>query len=614
MKTFTKKTDITLLILSLFFLFFGSVIILFSNSFILILKDFLENVVFHEAFELEKWYDTLLSIFAFPIFCVLLVDAVLFPKFSNKTKIIIISFVFALIAIFTVYFSAAKSMSLMDSDMASEILLAKECWLEKSLFPIGWHYSTEIRLINTQLISAPIFIFTNNWIIVKTLTVIIVCALYSLSLLFLLNQLEIKQTWIKLLCCLLVFSPWSFLVWKYVLYGSYYIPHIAISFIYIGLFISLIRNQNTPKKQKIYSYLFWFFAFYSGLSSIRYIIYFVFPVAAVMNYYAITNLSKNHLEFNFKKYFIEDKNIFYSTFGLVLSGFGYLFNTFILAHFYSFSNFNTTAFRTIGDVKLVDFYAGLMDLLGYKNEVSVLTPCGLSDLLLYVALVFFFICLFISINKKSKLDYYKKLFLIISVVMFAFDSFVYIKTEYIIRYFLLLIPYIIPCFAIFISNDEISILKKYILGVSLSVCLLTNSFYTFETVINTSYTKDKTKVTQFLKDNNLNFGYATFWNANVFTYLSNGQIELANLYRKDINDNNYLQDEYDYDNWLTPKRYYKKDDSTKNVFLLIDSHEYELNYERNVIKNGKLIYEDDYYKVYLYDTLGQFKESFNNTN
>ncbi len=616
MEKFSKKTDITLLILSIIFIILSSIIILFSNHFIILMKDFLENVVFHESFELEKWFDTILSIFSFPIFGILFIDAVLFPKFRNSTKITLLILLFAIIAIFTIYFSATKSMTLMDSDMASEILLAKECMLEKSFFPRGWHYSTEIRLINTQLVSAPVFFFTDNWVIVKTITVIVVCLLYSLSLWFLLNQIEIKKTWIKFLSCLLLFSPWSFLAWKYVYYGSYYIPHIAISFIYIGIFLYINKNSLSDKKYKAYQIIFWLLAFYSGFSSIRYLIYFVFPVAAVMNYRAISNLSKNKIPFNFKKYFIEDKSIFYSTGGLFLGGFGYVINTLFLSHFYSFSNFNTTAFRTIGDVKLVDFYAGILDLLGYKNEVSVLTPSGISDLLLYVALVFFVICFYQLLKKDSKNNENQKLFLSITLMIFAFDTFVYIKTEYILRYFLLLVPYIIPCFAIMISSDQLSNLKRYILGVTLSVTLMINSFYTFESVLNKSYKNDlaytdnKIDVCNFLKENNLNFGYATFWNANVFTYLSNGQIELANLYRKSIDDDNYIQNEYDYDNWLTPKRYYTKSDDTKNVFLLIDSREYELNSQTNVIQNGNCIYSDDYYKVYLYDTLGDFKSSF----
>lgn len=609
MKEFSKKTDCILLALSIFFLIFGSIVILFSNNFVYILKDFIQNVVFHEEFDIEPWFDTLLSIFMYPMFCVLFVDAVLFVKFRKQTKIIILTTLFIITGIFITFVTATRSMDFMDYDMSSEILLAKECWLQKSFIPRSWYYSTEIRLLNTQLISAPIFAFTNNWVVVKSITVIIISLLYSLSLWFLLSELEIKELWIKMLSCLLIFSPWSMQLWQFVLYGSYYMPHISISFVFIGLFFGIFNNNYSAKKHRTYKILYWLLAFYSGLSSIRYIIYFVFPLAFIINFIAISNLSRNKIHFEFRKYFIDDRKVFYSTLALFVSGFGYICNSFVLAKFYSFSNFNMTALKTIGSVKFVDFYAGILDLFGYKNEVSVLTPSGLSDLLLYVALIFFVICL-VHLLRKKEFQGNQKLFLMLTVVILVFDSFVYIKTEFIIRYFLLLVPYIIPCFAIIISNSDVPNVKKWILGTSLSVTLLTNSFYTFETTLNYSNTTEKKAVTKFLLDNNYTFGYGTFYNANVFTYLSNGKIEVGNLYKKDIDNQMFLIDEYKYDTWLTPKRYYSQPDSLKNVFLILDAQEYKNNINHNSIKNGKCIYDDGYYYVFLYDTLKDFKESF----
>ena len=54
--------------------------------------------------------------------------------------------------------------NIINSDMSSEMVLAKQLAEEgKWMLSDNWYYSTELRVVNTQLISAFIFRFTDNW-------------------------------------------------------------------------------------------------------------------------------------------------------------------------------------------------------------------------------------------------------------------------------------------------------------------------------------------------------------------------------------------------------------------------------------------------------------------
>lgn len=159
---FSKKINIILYLIVILSLSLCTFLIIKAPDLLFIIQNILENKVFHRTFSLEKWADTINSLIAFPVFFVVFFEAVLFPKYSDTFKLIHILTFTVLTLLITCIASAVNSDEYMTSDMASELLLAKECYLQKSLFPRTWFYSTELRVLNTQIISAPLFIFTTR--------------------------------------------------------------------------------------------------------------------------------------------------------------------------------------------------------------------------------------------------------------------------------------------------------------------------------------------------------------------------------------------------------------------------------------------------------------------
>ena len=137
--------------------------------------------------------------------------------------------------------------------------------------------------------------------------------------------------------------------------------------------------------------------------------YFVFPLFLTQTIYFL-NTEKELSGLNFKSIFIQNKNNYYSCLSLICCIAGYLFNNLILSRIYTFSSYNTTTFTRIGDVTFSDLHSFFLRFLGYKNEVSVFTPSGIINILLYVFYVSFFIILIKELKWLTPARYYTENF------------------------------------------------------------------------------------------------------------------------------------------------------------------------------------------------------------
>ena len=107
----------------------------------------------------------------------------------------------------------------------------------------------------------------------------------------------------------------------------------------------------------------------------------------------------------------------------------------------------------------------------------------------------------------------------------------------------------------------------------------------------------------YLQENNYSFGYATFWNANVYAGISNGQIEVAGI------KNPSTMEPY---RWNTLERYFQHDYCKEKTFILLDIDEYSEFKDSKVIQAGEGVYQDDRYIILeypnskmIYDLIGE---------
>ena len=214
MTYFSRKQSFIFMGVSFLVLILGTTLVCFSSNFIQFSYDFFSQKVFHRSFDLAKWLPTIESFFIIPVFAMIVVQTVFFPKFSDQHKVVILSVYFCALLFVTLYGVAVATRRHVDADLASEILLATECVREKTFWPRGWNYSTEIRLFNTNLITAPAFLFTSDWNIAKLLTSLGEIIILFFAMYYVLCQVRIKKFWVKYFICILSVLPFSAMAWN----------------------------------------------------------------------------------------------------------------------------------------------------------------------------------------------------------------------------------------------------------------------------------------------------------------------------------------------------------------------------------------------------------------
>ena len=85
-KNFSKKSEIILVSLSIFAIFISTLLVIFANQFYTIIYEILSTKVFHREFDFNKWLPSIESFFLIPSFLVITVNALIFTKYSKKSK------------------------------------------------------------------------------------------------------------------------------------------------------------------------------------------------------------------------------------------------------------------------------------------------------------------------------------------------------------------------------------------------------------------------------------------------------------------------------------------------------------------------------------------------
>ena len=93
----------------------------------------------------------------------------------------------------------------LDSDMAAEMIFSRILSEEHHIFSTtNWYYSTEFRVLYTQLIMGPLFRICNNWHVIRTITNLVFYGLMLVSYYYFMKPLKVSRGLTVLSSCLLL--------------------------------------------------------------------------------------------------------------------------------------------------------------------------------------------------------------------------------------------------------------------------------------------------------------------------------------------------------------------------------------------------------------------------
>lgn len=492
----------------------------------------------------------------------------------------------------------------LDSDMAAEMMFSKLLAEEGHLFGSGnWYYSSEFRVLYTQLLMVPLFHLTGNWHVIRLITNMVTYVLLLASYFYLAKTLRVDRN-VKILCSVALLLPFSETMMLHMQIGNTYMPHLILLFFYYGIYVRL-TGLGVPRAEgirRIVLYvLFTALAIVFGLSGVRYLLAMQIPLllTTIIRMIRSDELRRVRLEGAKPGMILRNQNgcrmIGIAFLGCIASGIGYLINILVIAKAYSFATYESISFIAVYQGILVqrlqDTFGSLLMLFGYIPEKAVLSVRGLISMVAFVLMI----ALFLVWRKvRHTTEEQHQFLLLFFEVSFVLNTFVFVFTDSTVvpRYFLTSLCFLVPLAAVMMSEEKVRF-DRNVLALVLIAALALATLKTAGSMAVTDKNAGRRASAQYLVENGYTFGYATYWNANILQEMTDGSVEVANILDPES---------MEFFRWSSEARYYEPDYADGKVFLLLTCEEEETYQNARALQRGERVYADADYVIYSYDS------------
>ena len=489
--------------------------------------------------------------------------------------------------LFDLWYQLVPGKWIVDSDLASEMILSDLLNKEGTIISHNWFYSTELKVVNLQwFYRLGLLIFPNDWHLARTFGMAITLALFAAAMLFFVKCAGLGRAGLWMVGTLLWPFGQHYLV--YAIYGGYYLVY---TFFYMLVLALVLRSLNADKK---HCALQWVLACVitavAGMNGVKQLMVFHAPLclaAAILLVLALHSCGKTDWKAALDACRKEVRLLVASLVTAVAAAAGYFVSNAVLSRMYDFKSYNFIVWNRDEDWFTLDRI--LMDFFhefGYENGSGVFHFGGIAAAVgLLLGCWMFFCIVRLLLLRLDKLERNDKLLVLLLVAMLAVCGVAYTYFhEYYLYFWLMNMPVAIAVMAVEIKTEDFHILgARQLLGVGLAACFTLCAVSTVRQEQEHPYLAHKglNTAAEWLVDNGYTQGYSTFWNGNAMTELTSGKLEVWTLQSLDRDD---------VPNWLQPKSHLTTD--PEHPFLLIDTE------TDGPAENAKLIQYGDCTEVY----------------
>lgn len=488
--------------------------------------------------------------------------------------------------LFDLWYQLVPGKWIVDSDLASEMILSDLLNKEGTIISHNWFYSTELKVVNLQwFYRLGLLIFPNDWHLARTFGMAITLALFAAAMLFFVKCAGLGRAGLWMVGTLLWPFGQHYLV--YAIYGGYYLVY---TFFYMLVLALVLRSLNADKK---HCALQWVLACVitavAGMNGVKQLMVFHAPLclaAAILLVLALHSCGKTDWKAALDVCRKEVRLLAASLVTAVAAAAGYFVSNAVLSRMYDFKSYNFIVWNRDEDWFTLDRI--LMDFFhefGYENGSGVFHFGGIAAAVGLLLGCWMFFCIVRLLLRLDKLERNDKLLVLLLVAMLAVCGVAYTYFhEYYLYFWLMNMPVAIAVMAVEIKTEDFHILgARQLLGVGLAVCFTLCAVSTVRQEQEHPYLAHKglNTAAEWLVDNGYTQGYSTFWNGNAMTELTSGKLEVWTLQSLDRDD---------VPNWLQPKSHLTTD--PEHPFLLIDTE------TDGPAENAKLIQYGDCTEVY----------------
>ena len=481
-----------------------------------------------------------------------------------------------------------------DSDMSSEMVLSKLISQEGGVLSKSWYYSTELRVLNIQLVLAPLFHVFDSWQTVRTVGSAILLALLAATYIFMARGLNISLN-TALLSAGVLMLPLSGSYTYSVLTGLFYIPHVCISFVLFGL-LCRYSKCSSQKKSCVLLAVTAAISLIAGLGGVRQLFVFMAPAAAAAVLGLLCKIKEEDAAAG-------RKILRVALISLAAAFIGLAVNKLIFPGIYSFCDYGnntygrTVLFESFSFESLEFCISSILELCGFK------TGAIFSGYLIYnllCAAVFLAAALSIrQLLKDREFDYaekYTAIYLLCGLALLA-AAFCFTDMDKITRYFVPVLAFALPCICMCLEKIKLDgKIKKSCTAVLLALFALC-SLNTYRQMFPADTNTELKNVVSYLEQEGFTEGYSSFWNGNIITELSDGKIEMRIVSTDLITERDDMQYVY---KWLQNKSHTETVPDSR-FFLILSAAE-----DENCGLDQSPIYRSDIYTIYAFDSYEDF--------
>lgn len=530
--------------------------------------------------------------------------------------------------IFAMAFLLIDKGRIIDADMSGEMVLAKFLCQTGGIMTTEWFYPTEIRFINTHIIYKLGFLLFNSWTVVRVFTGVVLLSLLAAGSVFCVAQTDKIRN--SALAAFIILMPFSVNQANFVVYGYYYITFTVFTLLAVGLFF-MAASGASPRTRGIGTVCGCILAFLVGCGGMRMTLIIYLPLLiAILAVYLDRSLFSAAARSQ-----EDDEKFAESTLHgiqlMMCDCMGVMFNYAILSKIYTYQTYDNARIHSFVLSDLISFimycsaavfgfdnapyykYAEILSrnhmelysqITAFGNS-TLFTPegmCYISSVCMFALLVLAFV---VYILKWKELTSKVKMYLVFMISSVAINSLICILTaNERPRYLMISLLLFLPLFSMFIGFVKEK--KQYFLSSMLTVimvgCVLFQSLVIIvkPALANYNLPTGREKAAKWLVENGYKNGFATYWNCNILTELSNGDLEMYIV----IDTNLGLKTMEMYE-WYQIKDHLK--DPSGRIFLLLTDKEIKHKFVRYYIDDNRLVYDQDGIKIYEYASAAELR-------
>lgn len=468
------------------------------------------------------------------------------------------------------------------ADDASELVLSKMLAAEGGVLSTNWHYSTELEILNTQLVYSFLFRFISNFKVVRILGQVILSGIFLASYYFCLYSMDKEKVKKRFfLTAFLLLIPIS-QAWVYLILKTYYIPHVAITFVALG-FACLAQREDLSKRQRICVFsLGSLLAFVGCLEGMRHIQMAYLPLV-LSSVWMLYNALET-AEWDLKRLSLP-RGILEHICWLLCAGAGFLVNAFVLSGIYDYKDQNNATFtETLAFENIEKVWNAFLEVTGYTGEQKMMSFGGICNALAVLgacALFYVLIRLVCNIKKQQRIEELMVGFVVLS---FALSMFIFIALKTVsARYVMACVA---PMVLFFVFLENFPFLKRTIILLGVYGVVMVLGIHKYHEIQLSDKNENLRNVYEFVVSNDYTYGYSTFWSGNLLTELTNGAFQTRSV-RGD-----YENQKLKIYHWLTPVQVEYREEP---IICILEKKRVE---DLPLPESWNMLMEDEEYMIY----------------